>query len=84
MPLTKFEKHNYLLLKYSIIGISNAILRKYSTKHIPRTISDSGYLWGRVTLSRGYFYEVVRRDMIIVFIELNEPSKPSITFCRDF
>jgi hypothetical protein len=33
MPLTKFKKHDHLLLQYNIIGISNAILRKYSTKH---------------------------------------------------
>ena len=43
MPLTKFEKHNHLL-KYGIIGISNAILRKYSTEHAPCTIGDSGCL----------------------------------------
>jgi hypothetical protein len=73
MPLTKFEKHDHLLLKYGIIGISNAILRKYGTKHAPRTIGDSGCLWGRATSSGGHFYEVVGRDMMVVFAESNEP-----------
>jgi hypothetical protein len=33
-----------LATAHSVVGISDAILRKYSTKHAPRTISDSGGL----------------------------------------
>jgi hypothetical protein len=61
MPLTKFEKHDHLLLKYGIIGINNAILRKYGTKHAPRTIGDLGCLWGRATSSGGHFYKYYTR-----------------------
>jgi hypothetical protein len=35
------EKHDHLLLQYSIIGISNAILGKYSAKHAPRLLRES-------------------------------------------
>jgi hypothetical protein len=41
MPLTKFKKHDHLLLQYSIISISNAILRKYGAKHASRLLRES-------------------------------------------
>ena len=40
MPLTKSKKHDHLLLQYSIISISYAILRKYSAKHASRLLRN--------------------------------------------
>jgi hypothetical protein len=57
MSLTKLEEHDYLLLKYGVVGISNAILRKYRTKYTPRTISDLGSSRGRATYYGGHFHE---------------------------
>jgi hypothetical protein len=41
-PRTSLTQLDHLLLKCSGVGISNAILRKYGTKHAPGTIGDSG------------------------------------------
>jgi len=41
MLLTKFKKHDHLLLQYGVIGISNAILHKYGAKHVSRLLRES-------------------------------------------